>query len=1377
MGTPADAAALMASQMQEDAPRGTPPPPTPSTPSAPVGLPPVEQFNGDYLRHREQLEGRAALSSQLSEDRPVQTTAGALPGAPGAAQGAPGAAAPGAAATPAPGGSFADQIDALRDQRILEVGAKVRPVAADLGRGLLEAPKQALVGGPRDAFQAMIDGAADLGTWMEKAGDLPGIKYNIPGLPGYDPKQSAGLSVVSDAELQKLHRPLAGTELPSVGEPKTVTGGVFRAAGEFVTSMATLGRVFGPMGTDAEGWLGHLAKMGKSGLAMFSGFEGAQGNLANLIEKVPALKNPVTEFLAAKPDDNEALARLKNAIAGVGFGELQDGIIKGLGFLRSALTAKTQLAELPAAPAAQPAPKFETPAAFKFLGNPDATAEEPLASIGVPRGTLEAGKAAGAAEATAGLKPEDVAHTTVPVTHEVDELGNHTVKTANGEITASEKGGFLQVSRSDVAEAARGQGEGISMMERLAAEADSRNLKLASDVSVSADAERLYEGLERRGYAVTRNPAEVNPETGNLVSADPRKPVFEVGMGANAKPPEGQVYINFARIDTPDDVKRTMQQLADAQKGNIDYAKRGIQTFEDTKFGADLEDAWRTLMDRRIGEALNDRQLLAGRQLLAQSAIKAEALTRMTSLDPSTENLFAWRKQMITHAMIQAEISGAITESARATGSLRIPVSGQGAIDRMAAITQQLDHMGGVRSNLDFLRATQSLFESGRLEDLGNVAERTLYARTRDALLTGWTNGLLTAPLTHIKVNLSNIATIAQRLMETRAAEAIGGVEHGETAQTMVGLIGGIKDSLRYLGKVSGLTESEAYDPTTGESVGYRDLVQPPSQTSPLEYAGRAYRSGHYSVGAEGGVDWAQPGQDSAHALSVADSGWLGKATDLMSSAVTSPGRALAGEHEFYRAIGMRMELQRFAFRQAMDELNSGKIPEDALAGRIAQLVENPPAHITADAVSGMTYQTFTDAPGKFAEQIGNLREQFPLVRVILPFYKIPSRIFMFGMERTPLAPLMAGWRADIAAGGARQSLALAKAGIGSMLMLAASDAVLNGTLTGQGPKDKTQRQALLDSGWLPYSGKPLGSDRWIQYNRLESVGSTMAMAADMTEAIRDYYSAVNTDDPNVEKISAAGIATLANAVTSKTYFEGVSRFFEVMNDPRAAEGALKGLAGSFVPAGVGAVERLTDPYQRATYSMIDALRARTPGLSKDLPPVMNRWGEPVRVDSGLGKAYDAFVPFASRRPGSEPIDKELLEQGMHLPTPEAKASFGRGALVDLRRDPAAYARYLQLAGNELKLPGPGGEIGLKDRLNALVTGKDPMSSLYDMLQGGTDGGKEYMLRGIAEQYNRAARDKLLDESKALGALVEAAQDRHAALRAFAQEPAAGGSP
>src|SRR5208282_5351038 len=98
-------------------------------------------------------------------------------------------------------------------------------------------------------------------------------------------------------------------------------------------------------------------------------------------------------------------------------------------------------------------------------------------------------------------------------------------------------------------------------------------------------------------------------------------------------------------------------------------------------------------------------------------------------------------------------------------------------------------------------------------------------------------------------------------------------------------------------------------------------------------------------------------------------------------------------------------------------------------------------------AIDQMKYQTFTDAPGKLANLIEQARNDFPLMRVILPFYKIPSRILSFTFERSPIAPLMQSYRSNIAAGGARAALARAQMGLGTSIMLATADAVMSGQI------------------------------------------------------------------------------------------------------------------------------------------------------------------------------------------------------------------------------------------------------------------------------------------------------------------------------------------
>lgn len=126
-----------------------------------------------------------------------------------------------------------------------------------------------------------------------------------------------------------------------------------------------------------------------------------------------------------------------------------------------------------------------------------------------------------------------------PIAHRVGEMGDHTVIIRDGdrvvaEATAQESGPYLRVQRTDVEEAFRGKGGaddpklGIKMAIELARQAEARELKLASDNSVSPAAVRVYDALERRGAIITRNPSQVNPATGGTVSIDPRVPPFVV---------------------------------------------------------------------------------------------------------------------------------------------------------------------------------------------------------------------------------------------------------------------------------------------------------------------------------------------------------------------------------------------------------------------------------------------------------------------------------------------------------------------------------------------------------------------------------------------------------------------------------------------------------------------------------------------------------------------------------------------------------------------------------------------------------------------------------------------------------------------------------
>jgi len=83
--------------------------------------------------------------------------------------------------------------------------------------------------------------------------------------------------------------------------------------------------------------LGVLAQGAAKGAAAdFIAFDGMQGRLSDIVQQYPALENPVTEFLSTKPDDGDAVGRLKNALEGLGIGATVDTVLAGFKALRAA---------------------------------------------------------------------------------------------------------------------------------------------------------------------------------------------------------------------------------------------------------------------------------------------------------------------------------------------------------------------------------------------------------------------------------------------------------------------------------------------------------------------------------------------------------------------------------------------------------------------------------------------------------------------------------------------------------------------------------------------------------------------------------------------------------------------------------------------------------------------------------------------------------------------------------------------------------------------------------------------------------------------------------------------------------------------------------
>lgn len=641
------------------------------------------------------------------------------------------------------------------------------------------------------------------------------------------------------------------------------------------------------------------------------------------------------------------------------------------------------------------------------------------------------------------------------------------------------------------------------------------------------------------------------------------------------------------KLATTEGVKALIDQVA-KDAGGFEDARRGVRSWETTKeagkqYGVD------ELLGSKPGQAWNAEQLSAGREIMLELGGRIErAAPFITSGRASAEDMLQFRQMLAQHAGVQQVLQGAAAEAGRALNIMR-SVSAAGGRIRSQQVLEALDSVGGDAATRKL--AEMVMDSGGDLAKVAEVARKGWGAKSADIVNEVYINGLLSGPTTHIVNTVSNSITALMQVPERAVAGAMGKVlpgeghaEMGEAGAQLYGLLSGWRDAVSAFAKTA----------RTGE---------PSDAIAKLENANRkAFTSQNLGLDPEGNV---------------------GKAVDLFGEYyVRLPGRALMAEDEFFKTIGYRMELQAQAYRQASKEGLSGP----AMDQRIAELVSNPSEEIHASAEHAARYATFQEtlAGDNWVQALGQsglaLTSKIPLLKLVIPFIKTPTNIAQYTLERTPLAPTLKTFREDVAAGGARRDLALARFTMGSTLSAVVATYTASGRITGNGPSDPKLRAEMLAAGWQPYS--VLIGDKYVSYNRLDPVGAMIGAAADGMEVIR--YA---DDEETTAGVAAAVSLGFANAMVNKTYLTGIGGVIDGLR--QADEGKMTAVknvaskqAAAFVPAWLNFIRQNVDDTVREPSKTdiltqtIDQMKNRTPGLSSELPPKLDLWGEPIRPES-----------------------------------------------------------------------------------------------------------------------------------------------------------------
>ncbi|HUE86206.1 MAG TPA: hypothetical protein VMO26_09025 [Vicinamibacterales bacterium] len=378
------------------------------------------------------------------------------------------------------------------------------------------------------------------------------------------------------------------------------------------------------------------------------------------------------------------------------------------------------------------------------------------------------------------------------------------------------------------------------------------------------------------------------------------------------------------------------------------------------------------------------------------------------------------------------------------------------------------------------------------------------------------------------------------------------------------------------------------------------------------------------------------------------------------------PGRLLNATDALFRSIARNMELYGLAHAQAKAEGLTGP----RFLQRVADLRSGQSAEGAALGQQADTFATrsvFQEQTGPFASWLRLGAQRFPALSFVIPFIKTPANILRQGLEFSPAGAVMQAARQEGRAG--RQAQARVVLGTGAAGALAYFAAT--GRLSGDGPRDRAQRAALMENGWRPNSVR-IG-DTWVSYSLFQPVSVQAAIIANAYEGWQEQ--GAKADPSTLDAIGQTFFRSI-NSFLSQSFLSGLSDFLEAVADPDRSLGRVAGrTASGFIPltGAVRTVQQAADPVVRQPQGIAETIAGGIPGLSESVEPRISRFGDVVTRDGGpVRRAAD---PFNVSGVQADPIAQELARLGLDVDVPSDRLAVPGGQALTREQETAVKQR------------------------------------------------------------------------------------------------------
>lgn len=765
---------------------------------------------------------------------------------------------------------------------------------------------------------------------------------------------------------------------------------------------------------------------------------------------------------------------------------------------------------------------------------------------------------------------------------------------------------------------------------------------------------------------------------------------------------------NLPKMETTEDIKSTIETM-----NKMSGIKTQTITFDDVRTAAEGAGIGPKFIDDITSGKLevNPENTYKALNAMVASAKHLDGLAAKVANGSATPTELAEMAQTIHfHNLLQQSVKGYQTNVAQSLAVMRMPRDG--AVD----ISTIIENFG---NETDIVKFAQAYLDVKTPQGKADLIKSMAQGNPWEKMFTVYVNGILSRPGTQIKNALSNTIFLPWRMTERGVAATIGTVRQG------IGLGG--KDAYSLL-EVPAITNSTFTAIRNGWELMSHAFVNgvPKGWNDPTKIARQQSRLELFNYKADGSL--------------------LSTGIKSINFVTTLPGRSLMSADEFFKGINYTYELSaettRLGIKTFDDVLKGGGTVDDALKAQsdaIDKFLLDPPEHIAGLAEVGTFTQKLEGVAGNLQQALTpNTATGFAL-RTQMPFISTPVNVIGEAVSRTPLAPFTSSFWSAMKQGGKEADMAMTKVGLGSAAMYGFSQMAVNGVITGSGPGDKGTRQTMERQGWQAYSfvfdisnltedmrqefSKFPGSVKYgsgdysgkvfLSYQGMEPVGALMGIAADYVD-----YARYEDDDSRINAYAGGMVFGVANYMLEHPFLTGVSNIATLIggNVPNSREHMVQiinGLAEMGTTTALKSIQPLSgfitsakekvDPLRRdykadpnlpaGLKGLMEALnkwRSQTPGLSDDLPPLLNLYAEVVPHEY-------TWSPLRMKKGKLSETDQALIQLNANISMPSRQLSMKdekTGISTNTKLTTEEYNEMLRI-GNE--------KFGLEDKIKATV--------------------------------------------------------------------------